>query len=158
MEIKPLHQAPELGPLLARWSYNEWYRHRSMDFNLVLHAFLARTKDDSLPQSFVAIEEGRPAGMVTLKLDDLWSRKDLNPWLSSLFVVPESRNRGTGHALVRAVLARARDLRFESVNLFLGQSGMEQLERYYLKRGWEVIGEAPDNDGFDTKIMTFRLT
>lgn len=129
-----------------------------MDFNLVLHAFLARTKDDSLPQSFVAIEEGRPAGMVTLKLDDLWSRKDLNPWLSSLFVVPESRNRGTGHALVRAVLARARDLRFESVNLFLGQSGMEQLERYYLKRGWEVIGEAQDNDGFDTKIMTFRLT
>lgn len=157
MEIKPLHLAPELGPVLARWSYNEWYRHRSMDYSLVLHAFLARTKDDSLPQSFVAMAEGRPAGMVTLKLDDLWSRKDLNPWLSSLYVVPECRNRGTGHALVRAVIARARELGFFSVNLFLGQSGMEDLGRYYAKRGWEFIGEARDNDGIDTKIMTFRL-
>lgn len=157
MEIIPLHMVPELGPLLARWSYNEWYRHRSMDFSLVLHAYLARTKDDSLPQSFVAMDEGRPAGMVTLKLDDLWSRKDLNPWLSSLYVVPETRSRGTGHALVRTVLARARELGFASVNLFLGQSNMEQLERYYAKRGWEVVGTALDNDGIDTKIMMFRI-
>ncbi|MBN1498302.1 MAG: GNAT family N-acetyltransferase [Spirochaetes bacterium] len=157
MEIIPLHMVPELGPLLARWSYNEWYRHRSIDFSLVLHTYLARTKDNSLPQSFVAMDEGRPAGMVTLKLDDLWSRKDLNPWLSSLYVVPEARSRGTGHALVRTVLARARELGFASVNLFLGQANMEQLERYYAKRGWEVVGAALDNDGVDTKIMMFRM-
>lgn len=155
--MKSLHMVPELAPLLARWSYNEWYRRRSMEFDLILQAFLARTKDDSLPQSFAALVDGTPAGMVTLKLDDLWSRRELNPWLSSLYVVPEFRNRGTGHALVRAVLARAMALGFESVNLFLGQSGKDDLERYYAKRGWEVIGEAPDNDGLDTKIMRFRL-
>jgi GNAT superfamily N-acetyltransferase len=157
MEIKPLHLVPEQGPLLAHWSYNEWYRHRALDFDLILHAFLARTKDDSLPQTFVAMDGGRPAGMVTLKLDDLWSRKDLNPWLSSLYVLPENRNRGTGHALVRSVIARARDLGFGSINLFLDQPRQEQLERYYAKRGWEVIGMAPDNDGLDTKILRFNL-
>src|SRR4030043_242010 len=153
MEIISLQIRPELAPIMAYWAYLEWYQERSMDFGLILKAFIERAKDDSLPQCFVAMEGSLPVGMVTLKLDDLWSRKELNPWLSSLFITPGNRNKGTGHALVRVVIARARDLGYPFLYLFLGQKDPERLEGYYRKRGWEVIGTDVDNDGLETKIL-----
>jgi len=157
MEIKPLHLVPEFYHVLARWAYDEWYRGRSLEFDLVLHAFFARTKDDSLPQSFVAVENSAPVGMVTLKLDDLWARKDINPWLSSLYVHPGYRHHGIGQALVRSVISRAHDIGFPDCYLFLGQTQKERLREYYTKRGWEVIGDAPDNDGLETQVLRFNL-
>lgn len=158
MYITGLHERPDMAPILARWAHDEWYRHRSLQYELVLKAFLARTKNSSLPQSFVAMEGDIPLGMVTIKKDDLWSRIDLNPWLSSLYVVPEFRGRGTGHALVRTVIRRAGELGFASLFLFLGQSDQERLERFYLKRGWEVEDKAAfDNDGLETKVLKFML-
>jgi GNAT superfamily N-acetyltransferase len=157
MVITPLHQAPQYAAILAQWAYDEWYRSRSFDFDLVLSAFLARTKNESLPQSFVAVENSLPVGMVTLKLDDLWARKDINPWLSSLYVHPGYREHGIGQALVRSVIIRAFDIGFPGLYLFLSQSQKERLKRYYIKRGWEVIGDAPDNDGLETQILKFDL-
>jgi len=157
MEIKPLHLVPELYRVLALWAYDEWYRGRSLEFDLVLHAFFARTKDDSLPQSFVAIENSTPVGMVTLKMDDLWSRQDLNPWLSSLYVHPGYRGQGIGNELVQSVISRAHGIGFPGCYLFLSQTHKEGLKEYYTKRGWEVIGEAPDNDGFQTQILRYNL-
>lgn len=157
MEIISLHQEPDLAPILAYWAYLEWYQKRALDFNLVLRAFMERANNEALPQSFVALDGSLPVGMVTLKLDDLWSRKELNPWLSSLYIASGYRNRGTGHALVRAVITRAKELQYQSVHLFLGQKDTERLERYYRKRGWDVMGTAEDNDGLDTKILGFNL-
>jgi GNAT superfamily N-acetyltransferase len=157
MHITTLHDRPDMAPILARWAYNEWYRHRPLQYELVLKAFLARTKNSALPQSFLAMEGDIPLGMVTIKKDDLWSRTDLNPWLSSLYVAPEFRGRGAGHALVRAVIGRAGELGFTSIFLFLGQSDQDRLERFYLKRGWEVVDKSFDNDGLETKILGFTL-
>jgi GNAT superfamily N-acetyltransferase len=157
MEIKPLHLVPECYQVLARWAYDEWYQSRSLEFDLVLHAFFARTKDNSLPQSFVAVENSVPVGMVTLKLDDLWARKDINPWLSSLFVHPGHRKHGIGQALVQSVISRAHDIGFPDCYLFLNQAQKDRLREYYIKRGWEVIGDASDNDGLKTHILKFNI-
>lgn len=157
VEIVPLHLRPEHAAVIASWAYEEWYRDRLLDYDMVRKAFLARTRDDSLPQSFVAVDGPVPVGMVTLKLDDLWSRKDLNPWLSSLYVVPGFRNRGIGHGLVRVVIGRAASLGFNSLYLFLGQSDPVRLERYYAGRGWVAVGSAEDNDGLETTVMRFSL-
>jgi len=157
MEIISLHHEPDLAPILAYWAYLEWYQKRSMDFNLVLRAYMERAHNETLPQTFVALDGSLPVGMVTLKLDDLWSRKELNPWLSSLYIASGYRSRGTGHAMVRAVIMRASELGYEALYLFLGQKDTERLERYYRKRGWEVMGTAEDNDGMETKILRFNL-
>ena len=157
LEIESLHARPELASLLARWTYDEWYRDRSIEFEFLLRAFLLRTKNDSLPLSLVCLCDTVPAGMVTLKRDDLWSRTDLNPWLSSLYVAPEFRNRGVGRELIVAVTGAARERGYRELYLFLGTSRQEWLERYYRRRGWEIADPALDNDGNETKIMRFLI-
>jgi len=157
MEIIPLNMAPEYAPILAHWSYMEWYRSRSMDFTLVLRAYQERAHSEKVPLSLVAVDGSLPVGMATLKQDDLWSRKDLNPWLASLFVLPHYRRGGAGQALVRAVTARAKELGYRRLYLFLGQHDRDRLESFYVNRGWAVVEEALDNDGLETKILAYDL-
>ena len=157
LTLAPLHHYPAYASILACWAYQEWYRNRSLGFDIVSRAYQERAKGDSLPQSFVALADSLPVGMVTLKLDDLRSHADINPWLASLYVVPVFRNRGIGHNLIRAIMGRAQQLGYKSLHLFLGQSGPLRLERYYCKRGWEVIYNTEDNDGLSTKILRHAL-
>jgi GNAT superfamily N-acetyltransferase len=156
IDIIPLHLCPEYAPILAHWAYHEWYQDRSVGFDVVLKAYLGRVNDDSLPQCLVAVEDSLPVGMATLKLNELWSRKDLNPWLSSLFVHSARRNRGIGSELVGAVLARSTELGYGGAFLFIGRKGADRLERYYTRLGWAFVDNAVDNDGFDTKIFHCR--
>lgn len=155
--IASLHDFPQYAPILAYWAFHEWYKHRSLEFDTVLKAYNGRTQSDSLPQIFVALDDTLPVGMATLKLDDLRSQKDINPWLSTLYVVPECRGNGIGCALIFKISERARELGFEWLHLFLGQREPARLERFYIKRGWEVIDNSTDNDGLNTKILRHCL-
>lgn len=157
VELIPLSRVPEVCPLLAEWAYNQWYRDRLIDYETLLGAYRARALDDSLPWMVVAMEGGTPAGMATLKEDDLRSRGDLNPWLSGLYVPPSFRERGIGHALAQRIIDRAAELGYGRIFLFIGRSEPGRLERYYEMRGWKSIGRAVDNDGFDTVVMRYDL-
>lgn len=155
--IKPLRDFPAYAPILAYWSYRQWYRKRDIGFDHVIQSYQKRASDNLLPISWVAIEEDMPVGMVTLKENDLWSRKDINPWLASLYVEPDFRRRGIGEQLVNAVIARARKLGLAKLHLFLDNAELTTLERYYSKRGWIFFEEALDNDGNETKIFLMTL-
>ena len=157
LAIAPLHHYPACASILACWAYQEWYKDRPLDFSVVLHAYRERARHASLPQSFVALADSQPVGMATLKLDDLRSCADINPWFSSLYVVPVFRNRGIGAALIQGLLARARELGYKDLHLFLGQRDPERLERYYCSRGWNIIGAPMDNDGLPTKVLRYTL-
>lgn len=156
-EIRLLKECPDYAPVLAYWSYNEWYRRRPIDYDTVIKAYRQRAVDDRMPITWVAIEDGMPVGMVTLKEDDLWSRKDINPWLASLYVAPEFRNRGIAELLTLAVTGKSRMMGLTRVHLFLGHAGDMDLGRYYMKRGWRYQEDAVDNDGLPTKIYYYPL-
>ncbi len=155
--IRLLKDCPEYAAVLAYWSYNLWYRTRPIDYNTIIAAYRQRANDSSIPLSLVAVEEGMPVGMATLKENDLWSRKDLNPWLASLYVVPEFRRRGLAGALIDSVIAKARELCLERVYLFLGHGEEMDLAAFYGRRGWCYLEDAHDNDGNPTKIFYYTL-
>lgn len=157
-QIKLLNQCPDYAPLLAYWSYNLWYRKRPIEYDTIIKDYRKRAAGNEIPLAFVAIDETMPVGMASLKPNDLWARKDLNPWLASLYVVPEFRNRGIAGALVDAVVARGRDLGFERIYLFLGPHEHLDLSRYYSKRGWRYLEDALDNDNHPTKIYYYSFT
>ncbi len=158
VHIHQLNDFPQYAPILAYWSYHQWYLKRDIPFTALVQSYYERAHNTSTPLAWVAINEKKlPVGMASLKNNDLWSRPDLNPWLASLYIVPEYRFMGIGDSLVKAVVAKAKELGYSRLYLFEGQNETVNLISYYTKRGFSVLEEAHDNDGNPTTIMYMNV-
>lgn len=156
--ILPLYEKPDYAPILALWSYRQWYGSRDIPFDLNLKAYQKRSIGTDVPLSLVAIADTMPVGMVSLKENDLWQRRDLNPWLASLYVCEDYRGKGAGTLLVRALIDEARSSRYNELFLFLGHSEGVDLGAWYESLGWTFVETALDNDGSETSIYRYDLT
>lgn len=157
LKILPLSSVPDYAPILAHWSYSQWYTGRDIEFSLVLKSYKQRAESDNLPLSFIALSGSFPVGMVSLKNNDLRTRKDINPWLASLYVLPGYRNRGTGEMLINRVIENARQMSLENLYLFTGGEEGVDLNSYYEKRGWKFLAGGVDNDENPTNIYIYNL-
>lgn len=157
IKIYPLQDKKIFFPILAFWAYTNWYLARNIPFNIILNEYKRRAGDTDPPFSFVALIDDIPAGMVTLKHNDLAARKDLFPWLSTLYVPPEFRERGVGEELINKVIYESREMGYGSLYLFIDNRNFTRLEEYYTSRGWQYLDSAPDSDGGIAKIYCFTL-
>lgn len=154
--IKPLSNAPEAIAIAAHWLYLTWYVTRDIPFKVIQLDFQKRY-ETSDPLTFIAFDDELPVGMATLKKHDLWSRKDLTPWLASLFVVPEYRKRGIARKLEQKILQTATEKNLERLYLFLDHREIETLSGFYKRSGWQFLEYSQDNDGNQTEIYYFSL-
>ena len=152
-----LREKPEYAPIMAHWSYETWYLKRDIPFDINVKAYEARATGSGLPATYVALVSSMPVGMVSLKEDDLWSRKDLGPWLASLYVLPSFRCRGIGEALINRAVSEAKNLGFGDLYLFLGHNEERDLKKFYTRQGWSFFEKATDNDGLETEIFSISL-
>jgi predicted N-acetyltransferase YhbS len=157
LKIHPLYEKKSLYPILAYWSYNNWYIQRDVSFRLVLHDYKRRAAIDPLPLSLVAMWEDLPVGMVSIKDIDMAKREELSPWLSALFVSPDYRKKGIGGKLISSVLSIASSMGYERIFLFIDCRFMNELEKFYKNRGWIFYDEETDSDGNMTKILFHEL-
>ena len=95
--------------------------------------------------------------MISIKATDLANRDDLTPWLSALFVSPEYRRNGIGVSLINTVLETAKKAGFKRIFLFIDSRYMDELEKFYLARGWIFFDLEKDTDGKMTKILFHEL-
>ena len=141
-EIVGLHDYPAIAPLCATWSYEEWGRHvgdRSLAQVITSYEGYAENHD-SLPQTWINLVEGKPTGMVSLRLRG--SHPDVqnfSPWLASLFVYPAFRGIGIGKRLCSFVVQEAGRYGYRKVYLFTGAA-----KDFYLRLGWKQIGTVTD--------------
>jgi GNAT superfamily N-acetyltransferase len=156
--IEPLSRHEDLIPICAHWSYSQWYITRDITFDMVLRAYGKRASEKGSERVFVALHDDFPVGMVSLKENDLWHRKDLSPWLASLFVIPQYRKKGIGEELIKGCIDHARENNFKTLHLFIDYTESQKLFPYYQKRGWSFMEDAIDNDGFATKILSYDLS
>lgn len=84
---------------------------------------------------------GTVAGFCLLVRNELDPPHTLSPWLASLYVTPEFRQRGIATALVKATENHARGLGFQILHLYTWTA-----EELYLQCGWR-IGERFDWHG-----------
>jgi GNAT superfamily N-acetyltransferase len=153
MKVKHLAEHPDAIPVLAAWVYDQWGHWMPPDTTpeTLRREFSRRTVQGQIPETFVAVKDSEPVGTASLVVHDLAERKDLSPWLAAVYVAPDSRNRGIGSALVRAVMDEAMAFGAEELYLFTPDK-----MSFYSRLGWKVL-EHRKHHGTDVTVMMYEF-
>ncbi|MCC7276623.1 MAG: GNAT family N-acetyltransferase [Alphaproteobacteria bacterium] len=147
--IVPLADRPDAIPILATalWAYwGATFPHKTVAVRSA--SLAARVNRDRVPTAVVALDAaGAPIGTASILLDDMETRTDLNPWLATVFVMPERRGRGLGAALCGAMAAEAWRLGIPRLHLYTFDR-----RGFYAGLGWRDL-ETVDYNGQPTAIM-----
>lgn len=102
----------EWGNLYEDWSYAK------ARTELRMHG-----TDGSLPATLVLHDNAQVAGSVSVVYGDCEARKDLDPWLASLYVFPEFRGRGYAHHLIERGIRHAAAAAQKELYVFTESAG-----------------------------------
>lgn len=138
IKIDYLKNHSEYVTLCAQWAFGEWGHYRP---DLTLQTFIESQEkflnDGHLPLTLLAFDGNTPVGMCSLA-ETRGLLPGLSPWLASLYVLPECRNRKIGALLEEAVCAKARTMGFTKIYLFT--SDLKNVS-WYEKHGWRVLSK-----------------
>ena len=114
----------------AEWKhlYTDW------DVQSARAEFLDQKADGSLPTTLVLHEGRELVGSVSVVFGDCPARADLDPWLASLYVVPQRRGQGHGLELVRAAIEFAAAAKAKRLHVFT-----ESAEKLFQRCGFEIL-------------------
>lgn len=153
MQIQNIVDNPQFIEVVSKWIYTEFFENirHGISYDEILADFSSRTKG-KIPFTFVAIENGICIGAVSLFSNDLKERTDLTPWLGSLYVSTDYRNRGIAKQLMDKVIETCRGLGYEILYL-----RTEHTSKYYIKLGWILIYNTIDEFGLETEVFMKAL-
>ena len=135
MQIDYLADHPDVIPTLARWLHDQW-GHLSPGASVERGeaSLRANCNRDRIPLAVVALVDGEPVGVARFVEYDMDIRRDLSPWLSSVFVPSEHRRKGIGTALTRRIMDESKALGVVTFYLFTPDR-----ETFYSRLGWTVL-------------------
>ncbi len=137
MEIIKLEESNNLFfDKICDWYYNWLGIKNNESIEEIKCTFEHSLCKNKLPQTFVALIDGEPAGMYQLSMsDDLNSRPDLYPWLINVYVDEKFRGRNVARELMNTVKENAKELGLKELYLYTKHIGL------YEKFGWKFIEE-----------------
>lgn len=137
---------------IARWRHEQWgYMHPETSFEEGREQLKAECGAHGVPSVFMALEGERLVGTASLVEDDMSVRRELSPWLASVFVSPECRGQGIASRLVRRVEQAAREAGVSRLYLFTPDQ-----QALYRRLGWQDH-ERLVYCGEDVTLMTREL-
>ena len=142
---------PDLVPVTGTWRWEAFFRD-AMPLEEMLRLEAERAANgEIMPTVLVMLDDGQPAGMIALCLDDLEDRPELNPWLAGVYVHPAHRGKGHALRLIGELEALARRSCIARLSLYTaGAAGL------YSKAGWVPV-ETFEEKGRMYSIMQKHL-
>jgi predicted N-acetyltransferase YhbS len=138
--ITPLYAVPEHIPGAASLIHHEFWREvQGASVERMQARLSLALRADALPLSLVALHDKQLIGVVNLVDNDDEDHLQWHPWLAGMVVAEPWRGQGVGSALVLALLAQARELRYARV--YFGTDG----PGFYTRLG-AVVHEQPRAD------------
>ncbi len=120
---------------VATWLYGEWgHLNPGSTLDRAVYRVALRARTHTIPLALVAWEDARPVGTTSLIAHDMKSRRNLTPWLTSVYVLPDYRKRGIGSALCRRTILEARRLSLGRIYLFTPDK-----MAFYKALGWKEM-------------------
>lgn len=120
---------------LAALHAAEWkHLYADWDTQTALAELLNQKANGSLPATLVLHEGKELVGSVSVVFGDCPARPDLDPWLASLYIVPQRRGRGYGLELVQAAIELAADAEVDRLHVFT-----ESTQKLFQRCGFEIL-------------------
>jgi len=138
IQIHNLNNFPDSVPSLAQWHQQEWRGvGRVVPVTRRIQRLRSHLHDNSLPNTWIAIDGGTLVGSVSLVDYVFQEAQDTSAWLANLFVIPQYRHRGLGRRLLQFAQDQANhsDLR----RLFLFTPNRRY---FYQQQGWYFSHQA----------------
>ncbi len=151
IEILNLLDSPQYLREVSEWIWNQWSKNHGYTLEDVIYRTKHSLSKNSVPAMYIAVYQEEVIGVVSIWRNDLNSRQDLFPWMSTLFVKEKYRNKGVGKKLQAICINNSRKLGYK--NLYL----ITDHENYYEKMGWKFLEKAPLGDGYYTRIYNYEL-
>jgi N-acetylglutamate synthase-like GNAT family acetyltransferase len=153
MKIDHLAEHSHFIPTLAQWVKSEWgHLCPHVPYEEYVSNFQHRTAYGRIPETFVALEGDILLGTASIIEHDMSTRMELSPWMASVYVDPQFRNRGIGSALVRTVMQEAGGLDVQRLYLITPDK-----VGFYSHLGWRVL-ETATYRGENVTIMVYEVT
>ncbi len=147
MKILKVNENEKYYPQIAQWIFEAFIKRKSPDFG-------SKGVEERLRSgntiSFIAINNEKNLGTVSIFENDLEGRKDLTPWLASLYVSEDARGLGIAKELINKVKEEAKNSGFDRLYLRTTTAGT-----YYKKLGWKLIDI--QEDSFDKNIEVYEI-
>jgi GNAT superfamily N-acetyltransferase len=142
-----LSERPDLARITGSWRWEAFFSEEDTLADVLAREHACANSAAAIPAVLVLLEGIEPAGMVTLCLDDLSGRPELNPWLAGLYVDPSYRGKGYGRRLITELESLASKLQIKRLSLYSSNAvGL------YANAGWVTV-EIFDRDGKKFHIM-----
>ncbi|MCP4749360.1 MAG: GNAT family N-acetyltransferase [Proteobacteria bacterium] len=135
MNIIDLRENAEAIPLLSEWHHHEWsYQNPQFGLEERIEKMRCHLCEDFIPSTYVAEEAAEILGSATVLKHDMEIHLEYSPWLASVFVSQDHRNKGVGSELVLHVMAQAKKNNISNLYLFTPDK-----ELFYNRLGWQTI-------------------
>jgi GNAT superfamily N-acetyltransferase len=121
---------------MTEWMHAWWGEPEGHTEESVRMYLMHGMQDKRLPQTYGMFLDDKLIGMYQFRLDDLFVRPDIYPWLANVYIDEPYRGQGYGQKLMKSVLKHARqNIPFDEIYLFTKHIG------FYEKFGWKFISE-----------------
>lgn len=149
-----VHLEPSMLNTMAAWMYHWWGEPEGHSIEVVKCYLMHSIEQTRLPQTYGMFFNDELIGMYQFRLDDLFVRPDIYPWLANVYIDEKYRNHGYGQYLMQSVRENARrNLDFPEIYLFTKYIG------FYERFGWEFLTEIDTylEDGRIQRLYRLRL-
>lgn len=121
---------------VTAWMYDWWGKDMNRTYEEVRSFMVFSALEDRLPQTYGLYVDGELVGLYQLRLDDLFVRPDIYPWLANVYVHTPYRGKGYGKYMMESVREMAAaNLSGDKLYLYTHHVGL------YEKYGWKYISQ-----------------
>ena len=152
MNIINLATAPQHIPTIAAWHHAQWgYLNPGGTLEARIAKMQRYVKGNAIPSMYICIDGEKVVGTAALVENDMDSHPELSPWLASVYVDTDYRNRGVGATLVKQIVSAAKSAGFPLLYLFTPDRAA-----FYQSLGWEIVAQESYR-GSEATLMKVKL-
>lgn len=136
MKIEFLKENPVFFDAIAEHMFKEWGHLREGVTIARYYNYLEeKLNTNHIPLTIIAKSGANELlGFASLVSSDMETNKDMTPWISGVFVIPEHRGKGIGRLLINRLEQLAHGFGFEKLYLYTFDK-----EGFYRSLSWEKL-------------------